>query len=230
MRTGGRPHCARPSRDAPPSAHSPASVFVGAGRAHWRPRFGGDVRTDRRPHCAQPTRNDPSSAHGPTAPLPALRTAPPETAPPVCTAPAVYTADLVLTGGMRTRPSVVPGCVHWRCRFDGGMRTGRRPHCAQLTRNDPSSAHGPQSARARAGWEESLALAGPAHAPDSRALASRAPPEQNRRRSREAAIRAPSTRESAGSNHSSRVLGKWLRFCKTPAQDKTFQTSQAHVN
>ena len=65
--------------------------------------------------------------------------------------------------------------------------------------------------------------------PDSRVPASRMPPEQNRR-SREAAIRAPSTRESAGSDHSSRVLGKWLRFCKTPAQDETFQTVQAHVN
>ena len=65
---------------------------------------------------------------------------------------------------------------------------------------------------------------GPAHAPDSRALASRTPPEQNRR-SREAASRAPSTRELAGGDPSSRVLGKWLRFCKTPAQDKTFSNN-----
>ena len=65
--------------------------------------------------------------------------------------------------------------------------------------------------------------------PDSRVPASHMPPEQNRR-SRGAAGRAPSTRESAGGDPSSRVLGKWLRFCKAPAQDRAFRTSRAHVN
>ena len=69
----------------------------------------------------------------------------------------------------------------------------------------------------------------PAPRPDSRVPASRMPPEQNRG-SRGAVGRVPSTRESAGGDPSSRVLGKWLRFCKAPAQDRAFRTSRAHVN
>ena len=146
-------------------------LFVGAGCAHWRPRFDGAVRTCRRRPCAQPSRNDPPSAHGPTAPLPAPRTALPERLLQ-CAQPAVGAGTCGLEKSWRTPTARVP---------------------------------------------------------DSRVLASRTPPEQNCR-SREAASRAPSTRESAGGDPSSRVLGKWLRFCKTPAQDETFQTGQAHVN
>ena len=66
-------------------------LFVGAGCAHWRPRFDGAVRTCRRRPCAQPSRNDPPSAHGTT----------------------VYTAGLVPVGPCALCFSAIVGRAHW---------------------------------------------------------------------------------------------------------------------